>query len=69
MTIGDGATAPTSAILLTANPTAVATQQTVALSAAVTLGGVPATAGTVTFSDGVKILGTAQIVRVPANKS
>jgi hypothetical protein len=69
LTIGDGATAPTSAITLTANPTAVTTQQTVALNAAVTLGGVPATAGTVTFKDGAKILGMAQIVRVPASST
>ncbi len=62
ISVGYGTTEPVNTIALTAGPTAVSTNQAVTLSAAVTTGGIPATAGTVNFFDGTQLLGTAQVV-------
>jgi subtilase family serine protease len=61
LSVGYGAMEPANTISLTATPAAVSTNQAVTLSAAVTTGGIPATAGTVNFFDGTQQLGTAQV--------
>jgi len=61
VSVGYSAVAAVNTIALTATPAAVSTNQTVTLAAAVTTGGIAATAGTVNFFDGTQLLGTAQV--------
>ncbi|NYF80821.1 Ig-like domain repeat protein [Granulicella arctica] len=61
LAVGYSSTVAVNAIALTAMTTTASTNQPVALSAVVTTGGIPATAGTVNFFDGTRSLGTAQV--------
>ncbi len=62
VSIGYSATAVVNAITLAASSTTLAVAQPVTLTATVTTGGIPSTAGTVTFLDGAIPLATAQVV-------
>ena len=62
VSIGYSATAPVNTIALAASATSVVTTKPVTLTATVTTGGIPATAGTVNFFDGTLLLGSAQVV-------
>ena len=69
LNVGFGATTPTSSVTLSATPSSAATQQTVALTAAAIVGGIPATAGSVAFYDGDKKLGESAIIRTSTSSS
>ncbi|MBW4028180.1 MAG: hypothetical protein HIU93_12365 [Acidobacteria bacterium] len=61
ITIGYSATAAANTITLAATPAAATTEGVVTLTATVVTGGIPATAGTVTFFDGTTALGSVQV--------
>jgi subtilase family serine protease len=61
LSLGYGATSAANTIALAATPAAPALDSTVTLTATVTTGGIPATAGTVEFYDGANLIGTAQV--------
>ncbi len=62
VSIGYSATPVVNAITLAASSTTLTVAQPVTLTATVTTGGIPSTAGTVTFFDGAVPLATAQVV-------
>jgi len=67
LSIGYGATAPVSAVVLSATPTTATQQQSVQLKAAVKFGDLSATAGSVTFFDNGVAIGEKQIIRTAAS--
>jgi hypothetical protein len=62
LSIGFSATTPVNTVSFTALPASTTVGKPVTLTAAVTTGGIAATAGTVEFFDGTTSLGTAQVV-------